>query len=201
MPTWFVVLDHAVDVLAVAVLVLAAVLGLDVRAQVHARAVPPAEERLAGGVLPLHVVDGGGGGLVVDRLHPLLGERAGVFDRLLADLAEARVVGRVVLVGRLALEHAARAPLGLERRVLRVVGQLRLFLGVEVVEVAEELVEAVDRRQRLVAVADVVLAELAGRVAEALEQPADRTGRAGSCPSARRGSRPWSGRCGCRAGR
>ena len=107
----FVVLDHAVDVFAVAVLVAAAMLGANVRAQVHARAVQPAEERLAGGVLALHVVDRGGGGLVVDRLHPLLGQRAGVFDRLLADLAEARIDGRIVLVGGLALEHAARTEL------------------------------------------------------------------------------------------
>ena len=153
--------------------VAAAMLGADVRAQVHARRVEPAEERLARRVLPLHEVDGRGRGLVVDRLHPLLGERAGVLDGLLADLAEARIDGRVVLVGRLALEHAARAELGEVRRVLRIVRQLRLLLGVEVVEVAEELVEAVDGRQRLVAVADVVLAELPGGVAEVLEQAAD----------------------------
>ena len=154
--------------------VAAAVLGAHVRAQVHARRVEPAEERLAGRLLPLHEVDGRGGGLVVDRLHALLGERAGVLDRLLADLAEARIDGRVVHVGRLAPQHAARPELGAVGRVLRIVGQLRLFLGVEVVEVAEELVEAVDGRQRLVAVADVVLAELAGGVAEVLEQAADR---------------------------
>ena len=40
---------------------------------------------------------------------------------------------------------------------------------VEVIEVAEELVEAVHRRQELVLVAEVVLAELAGGVAHALE--------------------------------
>ena len=57
--------------------------------------------------------------------------------------------------------------------VLRVVGVLRLFLGVEVVEVAEELVEAVVRRQHLVAVAEMVLAELAGHVALRLEQAGD----------------------------
>ena len=49
--------------------------------------------------------------------------------------------------------------------ILRIVEVLRLLLGVEVVEVAEELVEAVHRRQVLVAVALVVLAELAGGVA------------------------------------
>ena len=47
----------------------------------------------------------------------------------------------------------------------RVVGLLGLLLGVEVVEVPEELVEPVSGRQELVAVAEVVLAELAGGVA------------------------------------
>src|SRR5262249_49367872 len=41
-------------------------------------------------------------------------------------------------------------------------------LGIQVVEIAEELVEAVHGRQMLVAIALMVLAELAGRVAEAL---------------------------------
>ena len=41
------------------------------------------------------------------------------------------------------------------------------------VEIAEELVEAVDGRQHFVAVAEVVLAELAGRIAERLEQLGD----------------------------
>ena len=53
-----------------------------------------------------------------------------------------------------------------ELRILRVVRVLRLLLGVQVVEVAEELVEAVGGRQELVLVAEVVLAELAGGVAE-----------------------------------
>ena len=71
------------------------------------------------------------------------------------------------------MQHAARAEALLERRVLRIVGILRLFLGVEVIEVAEELVEAVHGRQELVLVAEVVLAELAGGVAERLEQLGD----------------------------
>ena len=112
--------------------------------------------------------------LLVHGLHALAGQRAGVLDRLLADAAEARVLRRIVLVGRLALQHAARAELGPELGVLRVVGVLRLLLGIEVVEVAEELVEAVNRRQELVAVAEVVLAELAGRVALRLEQLGER---------------------------
>jgi hypothetical protein len=43
-----------------------------------------------------------------------------------------------------------------------------------VVEVAEELVEPVDRRQVLVEVSEVVLAELAGGIAERLEQLGER---------------------------
>ena len=72
-----------------------------------------------------------------------------------------------------AVEHAARTELLLERRILGVVGQLRFFLGVQVIEVAEELVEAVHGRQVFVAVAEMVLAELAGGVAERLEHLGD----------------------------
>ena len=61
-----------------------------------------------------------------------------------------------------------------EIRVLRVVGIFGLFLGVEVIQIAEELVEAMHRRQVLVAIAQVVLPELAGGVTEALEDLRDR---------------------------
>ena len=52
-----------------------------------------------------------------------------------------------------------------EHHVARVVLVLGLFFGVEVVEVAEELVKTVVGRQELVLVAEVVLAELAGGIA------------------------------------
>ena len=45
---------------------------------------------------------------------------------------------------------------------------LGLILGIEVVKIAEELVEAVNRGQKLVAVAEMVLAELSGRVTQRL---------------------------------
>ena len=111
---------------------------------------------------------------LVHRFHTLARERAGVLDGLLADAAKTRVHRGIVAVARLALQHAARAELGAELGILRVVGILRLLLGVEVVEVAEEFVEPVDRRQELVAVAEMVLAELAGRVALRLEQLGER---------------------------
>jgi hypothetical protein len=56
----------------------------------------------------------------------------------------------------------------------RVVGRLRILLGVQVVEVAEELVEAVHGGEELIPVAEMVLAELPGRVAVRLEQLRDR---------------------------
>ena len=140
--------------------------------------VHPHEERRARFVLPLDVVDAGAGGVVVDGLHPLGVQRSGVLDGLLADGAELRIVGFLGdFVGGLALQHAARQGEIVQLRELvgvRVVELLGLLLGVEVIEVAVELVEAVHGRQVLVLVAEMVLAELAGRIAERLEQFGDR---------------------------
>ena len=55
-------------------------------------------------------------------------------------------------------------------RILWVDLVFRFLLGVKVVEIAEELVEAVHRGKELVAVAEVVLAELAGGIAQWLQQ-------------------------------
>ena len=117
------------------------------------------QERLLGLVGAVDEVEGPLQQVVLNRLHPLAGQRAGVGDGLLADLPEPRVLGGVVDVGGLALQHTSRHEELLEdRQVLRVVGLLRLLLGVQVVEVAVELVEPVDRGQELVAIAQVVLA-------------------------------------------
>ena len=59
-----------------------------------------------------------------------------------------------------ALQDAARTELRFEGGVLWIVGMLGLVLGVQVIKVAEELVEAVHGRQELVAVPEMVLAEL-----------------------------------------
>ncbi len=115
--------------------------------------------------------------VVVARFHALLRERTGVLDRLLADAPEARVVGRIILVAGLALQHAARPELLPEVRkiLLRwIVVHLRLLFRVEVIEVAVELVEPVDRRQELVAIAEMVLAELSRHVSERLQEFGDR---------------------------
>jgi hypothetical protein len=55
----------------------------------------------------------------------------------------------------------------------------RVFHRVQVIEVAEELVEAVDGRQELIEIAEVVLAELAGGVALRFERGGDGAGLGG----------------------
>ncbi len=94
------------------------------------------------------------------------GEGAGVFDGLLADLAETWVHRGIVHIRGLASQNAARTEFGAVGRVLRIIRKFRFFLGIEVVEVAEEFIETVDSREGLIAVADMVLAELARSIAE-----------------------------------
>ena len=72
-----------------------------------------------------------------------------------------------------AVQHAAGAEHLLERRILGIVGQFGLFLGVQVIEIAEEFVEPMRGRQEFVAVAQMILAELAGGVAQRLEEFGD----------------------------
>ncbi len=170
MPSCVELVEHPADVLVVrdhhVVVVplpaLALVFLRAMRAEVHRRRVPPHEERLALLVALVDELERVFGRLVVHRFHALLRQGAGVLD-LLAALA----VGPGV-------QHAARAEALLELGVLRVIRVFGLFLGIEVIEVAEELVEAVHRGQELVLVPEVVLAELTGRVAQRLEQLGDR---------------------------
>ena len=166
-----VMLDHPVRVDAKPGLALR--LGLEPGPDVHAARIEPDEERLPVAVRPVDEVGRGLEELLVDRLHPLFRERPGVLAFLLAPGAEARIVARRDGRGRDAFHHAARTELRLEGGVLRIVRMFRFILGVQMIEVAEELVEAVNRRQKFVAVAEMVLAELPGRIALRLEQIGD----------------------------
>ncbi len=172
-----VVVDHRVVILGLPQPRLPTTLRLGVGERVHVGEVAPHEEGVARVVLTLDVVDRGVGDVIVDGFHPLRVQRPGVLDRLLADRAELGVVRfGGLLVERLALEHAARLGQVVQPGIavlVRVIELLRFLLGVEVVQVAEELVEAVHRGQVLVEVAEVVLAELTRRVPERLEQFGD----------------------------
>src|SRR5690606_28396883 len=82
--------------------------------------------------------------------------------------------GRIFLVGRTGMDDTAWAIVLAEvREVLfwEVVVHLRLFLGIEMIEIAEELIEAVIGRQHVIKVAEMVLAELAGGIALVLQGP------------------------------
>ncbi|MCY1239475.1 hypothetical protein D9M72_522700 [compost metagenome] len=120
----------------------------------HAGRVEIAEPRLLGIVLAVDEIEGGRQELAVDRFHALLRQRAGILDPAIG----------------IGVDDAARAEALGKFRALRIIGIFRLLLGIEVVKVAEELVEAVGGRQELVLVAQVVLAELAGGIALRLEQ-------------------------------
>ena len=144
------------------------------RPEVHVGEVDPGEEGLSGFRLAPNEVLGALRDVVVDRLHPLLCQRPGVLDDLLPDSTVARVLGRVVHIGRLAIQDAARPVFLSELGVRGVVGLLGLFLRVQVVKTAVELVEPVNGGQELVAVAQVILAKVAGRIAQGLEQLGDR---------------------------
>src|SRR5260370_6772372 len=161
-------LDHAVGIDAEAGLAIGC--GLEVREDVHAGGVPPDEERLAVLVRLVDEVQRALGDFLVHRFHALPYERAGIFALLLAPLAKPHIYGGIVLIRRETVEYAARTEHRLDSRIFRIVAVLRLFLRVQVVKVAEELVEAVNRRDKLIAVAEVVFAELAGNVTESLEQ-------------------------------
>jgi hypothetical protein len=116
-------------------------------------------------MLPRDEVDGRGGEVVVAGLHSLCGQGSGVFYFLFAHPAPARLHRGIILLGREAMQDAARPELCLESRVLRIIGVLRVLFRVQVVQVAIEFIEAMDGWQPFVLVAQVILAELAGRIA------------------------------------
>ena len=143
----------------------------------HARGVEPDEERLAVFFGFVHEIDGEVTDLVIHGLHALGIKHAGILNLLLADLAPARHLGRVVRIGRPGMNHVARTDD--VQQILRVVRMRRVFHRVQVIQVAEEFIEAVDGGQELILVAKVVLAELTGRVALRFERGGDGAGLGG----------------------
>src|SRR5205823_5097227 len=93
-------------------------------------------------------------------------------DLLFADLAPARVSGCVIRRRGPGVNHVAWADLVQE--LLRIVGMRRVLHRVQVIQVAEEFVEAVDGGQELIEIAQVIFAELAGRVALRFERGGNR---------------------------
>lgn len=127
-----VMLDHAVGIKTDT----GAALGgfLQMRPDMHARGVEPDEKwlvilRRLRNELLLGIEDS-----LIHRFHPLAGERPGIFD-FLAALAICP-----------SMQHAARTEIFLKLGVLRIVIGLRFLLRVQVIKIAEELIEAMHRR-------------------------------------------------------
>src|ERR1019366_7194790 len=100
---------------------------------------------------------------------------AGVLTCLFAPRSKAWIRRRgIVGSGCFTLQQAARPKLGKERWVLRIIHIFRFLFGIQMIEIAEELIEPVHRGQELVAIAKMVLAILKSHVAERLEQLGDR---------------------------
>ena len=87
------------------------VLVREMRDDVHARRIEPAEERLAVLLGLLDETQGEIADLVVHRLHPFRIKRSSVLDLLFADLAPARHVSGVIRSGRPGMNHVAWADL------------------------------------------------------------------------------------------
>jgi hypothetical protein len=83
-----------------------------------------------------------------------MGEQAGILDRLVVDAAEVRLLGDLEFFGREGVQHApvprrARTPRAIRRLLgeALVVALLGCLLRLQVMEVSEELVEAMVGRQ------------------------------------------------------
>src|SRR5262249_6028772 len=140
---------------------------------VHSARIEPDEEWFLVAVRALNEIRGRLEEFLVDRFHALLGKRPGVLAFLLAPGAEAGIIARRVSCGGRAFQHAARSELRPECGILRVVSVLRFILGIEMVEIAEELIEAVYGGQEFTAIAKMVLAKLSGRVSLRFQQFCD----------------------------
>ena len=152
LPHVAVMLQHAVGVKVQ--VGLAVPLRRDVGVVMHPGGVEPDEEWFFGLVLAVNEIQGRAEEFLIHRFHALFGQGAGVFD-----FAASR-----------GFYHAPGAELLFEGRILGIGRIFRSLFGVEVIEVAEELVKTVGRGQELILVAQVVLAELASGVAQGFEE-------------------------------
>src|SRR5208282_4809277 len=97
--------DHPIAVVVLPAL--ASVLVGEVSPEVHGRRVVPEEERLVCFCLLLHKAESACCDLLVDGLHALLSQRAGVLNRLLAYSAPAGIRGCVILIRRKTVHHSS----------------------------------------------------------------------------------------------
>ena len=147
-----------------------------------------------GGIFLLQgVADQVGSGPLYDLAFPVLGQTP---ERLLPELVllwfiallltgtqgRSRILGWIVDIRSLGRNDVARTVLREELRIGRVIRILRLLIRIQVIEHPEKLIEAVHRRQKLVAIAEMVFPELSCGIAKRLRW----LGPAPECPDRRR---------------
>ena len=93
----------------------------------HAGAVPPYKERLVSLDCAVHEIQGCYSGFVVDCFHALDCQRSGIFDSAIS----------------IRMYYATWAEFLFEFRIFRIVRMFRLLLSIQMIEVSEELIEAV----------------------------------------------------------
>src|SRR5262245_15314708 len=117
----------------------------------HASGVQPQEEWLTIGPGLVYELERITEDLVVDSFHSIWTQRTRVLNLLLSYLAPARLFCSVVLICRPRMHHVPWADRLFGR--WRIVPMAWIFHRIEMVQVAEKLVEAVNCRQELVKIA------------------------------------------------
>jgi hypothetical protein len=115
--------------------------GLQASPDVHAARIEPDKERLLVAVGAVDEIRRGFEEFLVDRFHALLGKRPGVLAFLLSPCPETWIVAWRLGRSRNTFQDAAWTKLRPERGIFRIIFVFRFILRIEVVEVAEELIE------------------------------------------------------------
>jgi hypothetical protein len=139
----------------------------------HPAWIEPHKEGLLVAVCPIDEIRRSCQEFLVDCFHALFGERTSIFALLLTPGTEPGIVARRVGRDCSALHHATRPKLRLERWILRIVRIFRFIFGIQMIEVAEELVETMHGGQEFIAIPEMILAELSGRVSLWLQKLGD----------------------------
>src|SRR5262249_5137983 len=134
-----VVLHHAIGINAKSGLSLR--VRLEMSPYVHPSWIEPDEEWLLLLICSLDEVQGCRDELFIDRLHALLCERTCILTSLLAPRTEAGIIARCVRCRRKTFEHATGSELRSECWIFRIIRVLGFLFGIEVIEIAEELIE------------------------------------------------------------
>src|SRR5688572_22164497 len=110
-------LDHSIDILTVSMLILSAMFGTHMCAQVHARSIPPAEEWFTCSMLSFYDINCSSACFIIDCLHAFFGKRTSIFNRLFANLSKAWVNGWIIHGTCFTSQYTTRTPLCFERWV------------------------------------------------------------------------------------